>query len=136
MANDKDSAIKRSLENWKAAELLACSRNKKERFWNAASSRLYYSVLLLVFAEMSCHEGFKMGGSTEQHKQAREYMKERYQRSSRVFRDLEDLRNRADYGTVPISENEFRNTWKKWNDGGLYNSYLTNLKSECERVII
>lgn len=136
MITDKDSAIQRSQENWRAAELLSCSMLKKDRLWNAAASRLYYSVLHLVFAEMSCHSEFKMGGSTEQHRQARDYMKARYRGASRSFRALEDLRNQADYGIVPISERDFKDAWEKWNDNGLYNSYLTNLKSECARVII
>ena len=132
---DKDAAIRRSKENWRAVEMLICSRNTKDNLWNAASSRLYYAVLHLIFAEMSCHTNFKMGASTQQHKQARNYIKQQYHNSSRIFKDLEDLRIQADYSPLSVSENDFNRVWSKWNNG-LYKLYLTNLRSACERIII
>lgn len=132
---DKEIAIRKSLENWNAVETLTCSRNPKEKLWNAASNRLYYAVLHLVFAEMSCQTNFKMGASTQQHKQARNYIKQQYHNFSRIFKDLEDLRIQADYSPFSVSERDFNRVWSKWNNG-LYKSYLTNLRSACERIII
>ena len=133
---DKEIAIRRSKENWKAVELLTGSRNPKEKLWNAASSRLYYAVLHLVFAEMSCHIDFKMGASTQQHKQARDYMTKKYADKAIPFKNLESLRSQADYETVPVSESDFNKVWKKWNSEGLYKSYLNNLNTACQRIII
>lgn len=133
---DKEIAIRRSKENWKAVELLTGSRNPKEKLWNAASSRLYYAVLHLVFAEMSCHIDFKMGASTQQHKQARDYMTKKYADKAISFKNLESLRSQADYETVPVSESDFNKVWKKWNSEGLYKSYLNNLNTACQRIII
>ena len=132
---DKEVAIKRSKENWKAVEILTCSRNSKEKLWNAASSRLYYAILHLIFAEMSCQTKFKMGSSTHQHKLARDYMKQQYRDSLRTFKDVENLRIQADYSPLPVSEIDFMRVWTPLNNG-LYNLYLTNLQSACERIII
>ena len=133
---DKEIAIRRSKENWKAVELLTCSRNPKEKLWNAASSRLYYAVLHLVFAEMSCHTRFKMGASTQQHKQARDYMAKKYADEAFLFKELESLRSQADYETTPVLESDFNEVWKKWNSEGLYKLYLDNLNTTHQRIII
>lgn len=130
----KEAAIKRSEENLNAAKLLIAHGNCR----NAAASRLYYSVLQLIFAEMCCHTDFKLGANTESHKQARDYMKNKYGRAARNFKNLEELRSQADYEEVPIDEKSFNDACRLWIGelGGLRAQYLNNLNSPHERVIL
>ena len=133
---DSKIAIQRSNENWMATELLICSRNTNVKLWNAASNRLYYAVLQLVFAEMIEHTDFRLGANTDSHRQARDYVKNHCFEISRNFRRLEDLRNQADYEPTPVSQIDFYNEWRIWKSDGLYNECVKNLNSELGRMII
>lgn len=118
---DPKIIFERSKENWDALELLF--HKDDANFYNVAATRMYYSVFQLFFCEMELEHYAQIDASTQQHKLAILYVKERYGRDEqKTYESLKTLREQADYSKVPVTKDDFMKHYTVWREKYLRNS--------------
>ena len=113
MASDEKLKIK-SERNWRCVELL---REYQPKDFDVAASRLYYSIFLLLKSDMVKKSKMSATSATKPHKLALEHYKELNNGNEKPLRDLQDLRNTADYEPKLVTREAFEHNlkiWTKW----------------------
>ncbi|NLF83860.1 MAG: HEPN domain-containing protein [Candidatus Gastranaerophilales bacterium] len=129
-----DEYIKaKSDENWKCAKILGQEPNKH---FNAATSRMYYSIFLLVKSVMVRNNEnpalpdvtkMTMDASTGVHQLAADYLNYIDYGLGRCYQKLISLREKADYDPAPITQKEFEEAFAIWLEKR--NEFVSNLKN-------
>jgi len=112
--------IAKSNENWECVNLLM--RYKPNRY-NAAVSRLYYSIFLLIKCSMANNvenqdlpdiAKMSLAAATGVHFLALKYMRWLDPKLGAKYQVLIRLREQADYDPLPVTQAEFENACKFW----------------------
>ena len=121
MAFDEKLKVK-SERNWHCVELL---KEHQPKHFDVATSRLYYSVFLLIKSNMveNNKDESKPGvakmtadATTGSHKLVLKYFKDLNNDNDKPLRDLQDLRNMADYEPRPVTREAFERNFKIWTE--------------------
>ncbi|MGI6356274.1 MAG: HEPN domain-containing protein [Lentisphaerae bacterium] len=112
----------KSDENWECVEILGLRPNNH---FNAATSRMYYSIFLLVKSEMVRNNAnpalpavakMTMDATTGVHKFVADYLDYLDPKLGRCYKKLVSLRVKADYDPAPITQEEFEKAYAAWSE--------------------
>jgi len=125
--------IAKSDENWECVTLL---RQKKPFCLNAAMSRMYYSIFLLVKSSMVLNNEnpdlpdvakMSLDGATGVHHLALKYMRWIKPKLGQDYQLLIRKREQADYHPLPVTQKEFEEAYTVWS--GRRKDFVQHLKT-------
>lgn len=110
----------KSDKNWQCVELL---RGHQPGHFDVATSRLYYSIFLLLKSNMVENQKnenksdvatMAATAATGSHKLVLQYYECLNDGNGKPLRELQDLRNIADYEPKPVTKEAFERNWAFW----------------------